>query len=273
VNTYYDTLQVSRAASSVVIKAAYRGLSQKYHPDKNPENLVQATENMRRLNEAYAVLGDEELRAKYDEALLIEEKARTKHHRSKAQRDESRAKPRPESSSHQSKHSSQDQREKEELKSRFGTQEGCGGNVTAVPVDTISSRTPQSRIATWVPPLALILIIAWYNSIRDDRPAASERTDPLPTPVLRIAESPAPAIEQVSQRETPTFIPSEASPTLLDRKALPMGDSNAHHLIPETSGTNLAWPSGHSPSAGPNCVYKGVMSDQDYRNCGISPPR
>ncbi|WP_413500648.1 J domain-containing protein [Psychrobacter maritimus] len=34
-HTHYDTLMVSRNASPEVIRAAFKSLSQKYHPDKN----------------------------------------------------------------------------------------------------------------------------------------------------------------------------------------------------------------------------------------------
>ncbi len=34
--TFYDVLQVSPNADQDVIKAAYRSLVQRYHPDKNP---------------------------------------------------------------------------------------------------------------------------------------------------------------------------------------------------------------------------------------------
>jgi len=34
--THYDNLKVSRDAPDNVIRAAYKTLSQKYHPDKNP---------------------------------------------------------------------------------------------------------------------------------------------------------------------------------------------------------------------------------------------
>lgn len=64
--TYYDTLQVSRHASSSVIKAAYRALSQRHHPDKNPGSIEVAQRNMKRLNEAYEVLADPQRRKAYD---------------------------------------------------------------------------------------------------------------------------------------------------------------------------------------------------------------
>lgn len=67
--TYYDKLQVSRYASLSVIRAAYKALSQKHHPDKNLENEQTARVNMQRLNEAFEVLSDEKRKASYDNLL------------------------------------------------------------------------------------------------------------------------------------------------------------------------------------------------------------
>ncbi|WPB57391.1 DnaJ domain-containing protein [Xylophilus sp. GOD-11R] len=67
--TFYDTLQVSRHASPSVIRAAYRALSQKHHPDKNPDALETALKYMKRLNEANDVLSDPARRAAYDEQI------------------------------------------------------------------------------------------------------------------------------------------------------------------------------------------------------------
>ena len=71
--TYYDTLQVSRFANEAVIRAAYRTLAQKYHPDKNPDNIESAHRDTKRLNEAYEVLSDPARRAAYDEAVAQRE--------------------------------------------------------------------------------------------------------------------------------------------------------------------------------------------------------
>jgi DnaJ-class molecular chaperone len=54
-NDYYQILDVDQKASSKQIKAAYRKLAFKYHPDRNSKN-PEAAENMKRVNEAYAVL-------------------------------------------------------------------------------------------------------------------------------------------------------------------------------------------------------------------------
>jgi DnaJ-class molecular chaperone len=65
----YDVLEVSSRASAEVIKAAYRALIEKYHPDKHPESLrLRAEEKARQLNAAYAVLGNPQKRSEYDRA-------------------------------------------------------------------------------------------------------------------------------------------------------------------------------------------------------------
>ncbi len=61
----YATLGVTRSATTDEIKRAYRGLARKYHPDKNP-NDEEAARIFKEAAEAWRVLGDNELRAKYD---------------------------------------------------------------------------------------------------------------------------------------------------------------------------------------------------------------
>lgn len=60
----YDLLQVSPRAHPEVVHAAYRVLARRYHPDvsENPH----AARMMRHVNAAYAVLRDDEKRARYD---------------------------------------------------------------------------------------------------------------------------------------------------------------------------------------------------------------
>ena len=61
---HYQTLGVSENASESEIKKAYRGLSLKYHPDKN--NSAEAQTKMHQINDAYSVLGDKEKKTQYD---------------------------------------------------------------------------------------------------------------------------------------------------------------------------------------------------------------
>lgn len=72
VHTHYDNLKVSRNAPPEVIKAAYRVLSQKYHPDKHPDR-ADAQRVMAIINQAYEVLSDPAKRKEHDEWILSRE--------------------------------------------------------------------------------------------------------------------------------------------------------------------------------------------------------
>lgn len=63
---YYEVLGVDRNATVDDVKRAYRKLAVKYHPDHNPDN-AQAEEYFKELTEAYAVLGDEDKRRRYNQ--------------------------------------------------------------------------------------------------------------------------------------------------------------------------------------------------------------
>ena len=62
---YYEILSVSKTASETEIKAAYRKLAIKHHPDKNPDDHT-AEEKFKEAAEAYSVLSDAQKRAAYD---------------------------------------------------------------------------------------------------------------------------------------------------------------------------------------------------------------
>jgi len=61
---YYDILSVSRSASKEELKQAFRKLAREYHPDVNKAQ--DAEERFKEINEAFAVLSDDEKRAAYD---------------------------------------------------------------------------------------------------------------------------------------------------------------------------------------------------------------
>ncbi|HXY38356.1 MAG TPA: DnaJ C-terminal domain-containing protein [Vicinamibacteria bacterium] len=63
---YYKTLGVAKTATAKEIKAAFRKLARKHHPDVNAGH-KDAEARFKEINEAYEVLGDPEKRKRYDE--------------------------------------------------------------------------------------------------------------------------------------------------------------------------------------------------------------
>ncbi len=62
---YYDVLGVQKNSSPEQIKAAYRKLAVKHHPDKNPGDKT-SEEKFKEASEAYHVLSDKERKQNYD---------------------------------------------------------------------------------------------------------------------------------------------------------------------------------------------------------------
>ncbi len=69
---YYEILEITENASVEVIKAAYRALAKKYHPDTYSGSEFDREKNMSQINEAYNTLSDEQKRKKYDEKIKLE---------------------------------------------------------------------------------------------------------------------------------------------------------------------------------------------------------
>lgn len=65
IHTHYDNLKVTRNAPPEVIRAAYKTLTQKYHPDRHPGN-ADAERVMALINVSYQVLSDPVKRTEHD---------------------------------------------------------------------------------------------------------------------------------------------------------------------------------------------------------------
>lgn len=62
---YYSILGVNKSANAVDIKAAFRRLAKKHHPDKNPNN-PHSSVIFKSILEAYTVLSNQHSKARYD---------------------------------------------------------------------------------------------------------------------------------------------------------------------------------------------------------------
>ena len=81
---YYEILEVSPNASAEVIRAAYKSLIQRYHPDKNP-NDAKVAERASLVVQAYEVLSDSDRRSAYDLDLKYSSAIRSKRSRDSVQ--------------------------------------------------------------------------------------------------------------------------------------------------------------------------------------------
>ena len=64
-SNYYKILELDETANSDEIKKAYRKLSLRYHPDKNP-NDPETVKKFQTITEAYEILGDKDKKKQYD---------------------------------------------------------------------------------------------------------------------------------------------------------------------------------------------------------------
>ena len=67
--TFYSVLGLSSNATTAEISKSYKTLARKFHPDKS--KLADTESIFKVIVEAYAVLSDEDLKAKYDEKLML----------------------------------------------------------------------------------------------------------------------------------------------------------------------------------------------------------
>jgi curved DNA-binding protein CbpA len=70
-HSHYENLKIARTATQAQIKAAYRKLRSRHHPDRNTD--PESTHRMQIINEAWEVLSNPERRAKHDAEIARQE--------------------------------------------------------------------------------------------------------------------------------------------------------------------------------------------------------
>ena len=63
---YYKILEVDRNADDETIRKSYKKLALKYHPDRNKDNIEDATQKFKKISEAYDILSNKEKKHNYD---------------------------------------------------------------------------------------------------------------------------------------------------------------------------------------------------------------
>ncbi|MES2208342.1 MAG: J domain-containing protein [Pseudomonadota bacterium] len=74
IRTHYDNLKVARDAPLEVIRAAYKSLAQRYHPDRNPDD-KESERIMQLINSSYDILSNPERRKDHDAWIQEQEEA------------------------------------------------------------------------------------------------------------------------------------------------------------------------------------------------------
>ena len=62
----YDLLELKPDATEEEIKKQYKIVAKKVHPDKNPNNIEEATRKFQKVNDAFKILSDPQKRQIYD---------------------------------------------------------------------------------------------------------------------------------------------------------------------------------------------------------------
>lgn len=90
IRTHYDNLKVAMDAPAEVIKAAYKSLSKKYHPDMHGSS-AESQRIMKIINQSYSVLSDPEARRRHDEWIREQQTENTEHKSQSSNDKDSRA--------------------------------------------------------------------------------------------------------------------------------------------------------------------------------------
>lgn len=296
--SYYEILMVSSNASPEVIKAAYRTLSQKFHPDKNGGD-EESAEMMAKINQAYEVLSSPEKRRIYDQELAFVASRHTFYSNPNPNPNPNPKPNKSDCSSASSGGSGANGNSKYYYKHhgsvaiqkkgsgfvgnlmRFGfwisilciwlplathkpfNPESAAVVAPAPVLDSIKQSSLNDRTRQKLYDAELSRLEAKYPQINPD----SEFYDKLVVAeVIRRLET----LSQTSERHVALGVAVEQvmrGHNLYQQSISIPRQSNNSLFIPDPRPVN-------KPSTSrEGCEYKGVMTDDDYRACGLNPPK
>lgn len=181
-HTHYDNLKISRDAPPEVIRAAYKALSQKHHPDRNSGS-SESHRVMAIINAAYDVLTDPVKRAEHD-AWIQEQEA---SERAAARRAQGGARPGPESSTASTASAGRPRPE------TSTSVRGPAATKASGKSETGNSSGSKGLFVIIVAGIAIYSAISTLGSSKDSSPQASSWTPPTSaTPSSRAPTASAP---------------------------------------------------------------------------------
>lgn len=77
--THYEVLNITEDADPAVVKASYKALAHRFHPDRTPNSPKAAVNKFHQISEAYDVLSNPGSRRAYDEQLRMERSIHATH--------------------------------------------------------------------------------------------------------------------------------------------------------------------------------------------------
>lgn len=145
--THYLNLHVDESADPAVIKASYKVLAQRYHPDRNPEDPKEAERIFKIITSAYEVLSDADKRLQYDSQL-----------RAQREMERSAAPPRPSSETAAARQTAQ--RSPEAMVFTTSLANSPFGRRIQASITQVVSNPGTPRLVKWLltPPWRLVLI-------------------------------------------------------------------------------------------------------------------
>lgn len=260
-HTHYDDLQIREDATLAVIKAAYKALANKWHPDKNPDQPKKAEQQFQIISKAFEVLSNDQSRAEYD-AWLKQKRYEESGEAARA-RAEAAARAKAEAKARARAEAEAKAKAKAEAKARAAAEAKAKEDAKAAAEEWASLRNPYLA-----------------RPADDDAPRRLAPGKLVKSIVVLAALSSGVlwATQHDGAAKIKSFIsktvPMDFKPvTILASRVLGHTsdeEKRGPDPVSEIRSQNPGWKSRHDHRS--SCEIKTTMSDEDYRACGMTPP-